>query len=158
MAGELLKVMAKIDIQHIPYKGNNPGADRYDRRARAHAVRRRAIAAAAGQSGRLRAIAISSLKRSPAMPHVPTFDESGMKGYEATNWFGLLAPAKTPREVVKPLNAAVDSVVMAPDFRERFIREGLEAVGGSAESFGAFLREEVDKYARVVKIAGLPKQ
>ena len=91
------------------------------------------------------------------MPNVPTFDEAGVKGYEATNWFGLLAPARTPSEVIKPLNAAVHSVVMAPDFRERFIREGLESIGGSAESFGAFLREEVAKYARVVKIAGLPK-
>lgn len=79
-------------------------------------------------------------------------------GYEMTNWFGLLAPAQTPGDAVARLNAAVDSVLRTPELRERFVKEGLETVGGSAESFGAFLREEVAKYARVVKTAGLAKQ
>ena len=90
------------------------------------------------QSGRLRAIAIGSLKRLPALPHVPTFDESGVKGYEATNWFGLLAPAKTPKEIVARLNVEVDKVIRSPDLAERFKNEALESIGGSPESFGAF--------------------
>ena len=158
MAGELLKVTAGIDIQHIPYKGNNP--------ALTDTIGGHVHMLFAGvpsllphlQSGRLRAIAITSSRRFPALPNVPTFDESGLEGYEVTNWFGLLAPAQTPVDAVARLNAAVDSVLRTPEFRERFVKEGLETVGGSAESFGAFLREEVAKYARVVKTAGLAKQ
>ena len=92
------------------------------------------------------------------MPAVPTFDESGVKGYEATNWFGLLAPAKTPKEVIARLNSAVDSVIKQPDFRARFDREVLETIGGSPDLFASFVREEIDKYARVIKAAGISKQ
>jgi tripartite-type tricarboxylate transporter receptor subunit TctC len=158
IGGELLRMMAKIDIQHIPYKGNNPaltdtlGGHVHMIFAGVPAVLPHA------ESGRLRAIGISTLARSPAMPTVATFDESGVKGYEATNWFGLLAPAKTPREAVERLNRAVDGVLRSANFRERFVREGLDAAGGSPESFGAFLRQEIDKYAKVVKFAGIPKQ
>jgi len=158
IGGELLAMMAKIDIQHVPYKGNNPaltdtlGGHVHMIFAGVPAVLPHA------ESGRLRAIGISTLTRSAAMPAVPTFDESGVKGYEATNWFGLLAPAKTPREAVERLNRAADGVLKSPDFRERFVREGLDAVGGSPESFARFLREEIDKYARVVKFADIPRQ
>lgn len=158
MAGELLKVMAKVELQHIPYKGNNP--------ALTDTIGGHVHMLLAGvpsllphvESGRLRAIAISTLNRFVAMPNVPTFDESGVKGYEATNWFGLLAPARTPADVVARLSSAVDNVVKSPDFRERFVLEGLEAVGGTPESFAAFLRAEVEKYARVVKLAGVARQ
>ena len=92
------------------------------------------------------------------MPTVPTFDESGVKGYEATNWYGLLAPAKTPKETIVRLNAAVDGVIKQPEFRERFNKEVLETVGGSPESFGTFLREEIEKYAKVIKAAGITPQ
>ncbi|HZM44331.1 MAG TPA: tripartite tricarboxylate transporter substrate binding protein, partial [Burkholderiales bacterium] len=148
IGGELLRMMAKIDIQHIPYKGNNPaltdtlGGHVHMLFAGVPAVLPHV------ESGRLRAVGISTLTRSPTLPAVPTFDESGVKGYEATNWFGLLAPAKTPREAVDRMNRAVDGVVRSADFRERFVREGLDAAGGSPESFGRFLREEIDKYAK----------
>jgi tripartite-type tricarboxylate transporter receptor subunit TctC len=157
MAGELLKVMAGIDLQHIPYKGNAP--------ALTDTIGGHVHMLFAGvpsllphlQSGRLRAIAISTSRRFAAVPDVPTFDEAGVKGYEATNWFGLLAPARTPNEVVASLNGALQTVITTGDIRERFAKEGLETVGGSAAAFRAFLREEVAKYARVVKIAGLAK-
>jgi tripartite-type tricarboxylate transporter receptor subunit TctC len=158
IAGELLNQMAKIRIQHIPYKGNNPaltdalGGHVHMVFAGVPAVLPHA------ESGRLRAVGISTLRRSPAMPAVPTFDESGVTGYEATNWFGLLAPAKTPREAVARLNAAADAVVRSEEIRSRFTREGLEPVGGSPESFGVFLREEIEKYAAVIKAAGIPRQ
>ena len=158
IGGELLKLMMKIDIQHVPYKGNNPaltdtiGGHVHMLFAGVPAVLPHI------ESGRLRAIGISTLKRSPALPAVPTFDESGVKGYEATNWFGLLAPARTPRDVVARLNGAVDSVVRNPEFLERFVKEGLESVGGPPESFAAFLRDEIEKYARVIKAAGIPRQ
>ena len=158
MAGELLKMMAKIDLQHVPYKGVNP--------AIIDTIGGHVHMTFGGgpsllphlESGRLRAIAISTLKRSPAMPTVPTFDESGVKGYEATNWYGLLAPAKTPKETIVRLNAAVEGVIKQPEFRERFNKEVLETVGGSPESFGTFLCEEIEKYAKVVKAAGIMPQ
>lgn len=158
MAGELLKQMARIDIRHIPYKGVNP--------AIMDTIGGHVHMTFSGgpsllphvESGRLRAIAISTLTRSPGMPGVPTFDESGVKGFEATNWFGLLAPANTPKEIVARLNSAVDSVIKTPDFRERFNKEVLETIGGSAEFFGKFLRDEIEKYARVIKAAGVAKQ
>ena len=158
MAGELLKMMAKIDLQHVPYKGVNP--------AIIDTIGGHVHMTFGGgpsllphlESGRLRAIAISTLKRSPAMAAVPTFDESGVKGYEASNWYGLLAAAKTPKETIVRLNAAVEGVIKQPEFRERFNKEVLETVGGTPESFGAFLREEIDKYARVIKAAGITPQ
>jgi len=150
--------MARIDIRHIPYKGVNP--------ALTDTIGGHVHMTFSGgpsllphvESGRLRAIAISTAQRSPAMPAVPTFDESGVKGYEATNWFGLLAPAKTPKETIARLNNAVDTVIKNSEFRARFDKEVLETVGGSPESFGKFLREEIDKYARVIKAAGISKQ
>jgi len=158
MAGELLKMMAKIDLQHVPYKGVNP--------AIIDAIGGHVHMTFGGgpsliphfESGRLRAIAISTIKRSPALPTVPTFDESGVKGYESTNWYGLLAAAKTPKETVARLNGAVDTVLKMPDMRERFNRDVLEVIGGSPESFSAFLKEEIDKYAKVIKAAGIEKE
>jgi tripartite-type tricarboxylate transporter receptor subunit TctC len=110
------------------------------------------------QSGRLRAIAISTLKRAPALPQVPTFDESGVKGFEATNWFGIFAPAKTPREIVMRLNADIDKVIRMPELAERFGNESLDVVGGPPETFRTFVRAEIDKYAKVIAAAGIPKQ
>jgi tripartite-type tricarboxylate transporter receptor subunit TctC len=158
MAGELLKVMAGINIVHVPYKGNAP--------ALTDAVGGHIEMILSGvpalvphiQSGRLRAIAIGSLKRFPAIPQVPTFDESGVKGYEATTWFGLMAPAKTPREIVARLSNEVDRILKSPELRDRFIADGLEPMGGSPESFGKFIRSEIEKYAKVVKAAAIAKQ
>jgi len=158
MAGELLKVMAKIDLEHIPYKGNNP--------ALTDAMGGHVHMLFAGvpsllpqvQSGRLRAIAISSLKRAPALPQVATFDESGVKGYEATNWFGLFAPAKTPKEIVARLNGDIEKVIRSPELAERFGNESLDVIGGSPESFRTFVRAEIEKYAKVIAAAGIPKQ
>jgi tripartite-type tricarboxylate transporter receptor subunit TctC len=158
MAGELFKMMAKVNIEHVPYKGNAP--------ALTDTVGGHVHMLFAGipsllphvQSGRLRAIAISTVQRAPAMPRVPTFDESGLKGYEATNWFGLLAPAKTPKDIVARLNTEIERILKAADISERFTNEGLETVGGPPESFGRFLRLEIAKYARVIQAAGIAKQ
>ncbi|MGH8640189.1 MAG: Bug family tripartite tricarboxylate transporter substrate binding protein [Burkholderiales bacterium] len=158
MAGELLKVMAGINIVHVPYKGNAP--------ALTDVVAGHVEMIFSGvtaplphlRSGRLRAIAIGSLKRFPAVPEVPTFDESGLKGYEAITWFGLVAPVKTPKEIVARWNTEVGKVIASPDIRERFTSDGQEPVGGSPEEFARFIRNEIDKYAKVVKAAGLKPQ
>ena len=91
------------------------------------------------------------------MPNVPTFDEQGLKGYEATNWFGIFAPAKTPKDIVTRLNTEIDRVIKMPEMIERFTHEGLDTIGGSAESFASFVRAEIAKYAKVIQAAGIPK-
>ena len=158
MAGELLKVMAGINIVHVPYKGNAPAiTDLLGGHVEMVFAGVPALVPHIN-SGRVRAIAIGSMKRFPALPQVPTFDESGLKGYEATTWFGLLAPAKTPKEIITRWNTEVDKILKSPDLKERFSNDGLEPMGGSPESFAKFIRAEIDKYAKVVKAAGIKKQ
>ncbi|HYC44179.1 MAG TPA: tripartite tricarboxylate transporter substrate binding protein [Burkholderiales bacterium] len=158
MAGELLKVMAGINIVHVPYKGNAPAiTDLLGGHVEMNFSGVPALVPHIN-SGRVRAIAIGSLKRFPALPDVPTFDESGLKGYEATTWFGLMAPAKTPKEIITRWNTEVDKILKSPDLSKRFINDGLEPKGGSPESFAKFIRAEIDKYARVVKAANIKKQ
>ena len=158
MAGELLKMMANINIVHVPYKGNAPAMT--DTMAGHVEMMFSGVPAIVPlvQSGRLRAIAIGSLKRFTAIPEVPTFDESGVKGYEATTWFGLMAPVKTPKEIVARWNVEVGKILASPDLKGRFINEGLEPMGGTQEEFTKFIRSEIEKYANVVKATGMKPQ
>jgi tripartite-type tricarboxylate transporter receptor subunit TctC len=158
MAGELLKVMAGINIVHVPYKGNTPSIS--DAMAGHIEMVFSGVPALIPhfKSGRLRAIAISSKARFPAVPDVPTFDESGVKGYEASNWFGLMAPIKVPREVVTRVNADVNKLLAGSEVKIRFENVGIEPRGGTPEFFGEFIRAEIDKYARVIKTAGVQRQ
>jgi tripartite-type tricarboxylate transporter receptor subunit TctC len=155
MAGELLKVMADIDIVHVPYKGNTPSIT--------DAIAGNVEMVFSGvpaliphlKSGRLHAIAISSRERFPAVPEVPTFDESGLRGYEASNWFGLMAPSKVPREIISRMNADANTVLASNDIRAKFEKSGLIAKGGSIEVFDQFIRAELEKYARVIRRTGI---
>ena len=158
MAGELFKVMAQVNIVHIPYKGNTPALT--DTLAGNVEMMFSGVPVLVPhiQSGRLRAIAIGSLKRFVAIPDVPTFDESGLKGYEATTWFGLMAPVKTPKEIVARWNKEVDKILASPNLKSRFLNDGLEAMGGSQEEFARFILVEIDKYAKVVKASGMQPQ
>lgn len=158
MAGELLNMMAGINMQHIPYKGNNPALiDTVG--GHVHMVFTGGPALKPHlESGRLRALAIGSLRRFAALPQVPTFNEAGVKGYEATTWYGIFAAAGTPKEVVTRLNAEIDRIIKGADLSERLLNEGLEPIGGPPEAFARFVRAEIDKYARVIKAAGIPKQ
>jgi len=153
MAGELLKVMAGINIIHVPYKGNAPALT--DTVAGHVEMIFSGVPALVPhiKSGRLRAIGIGSLKRFSALPEVPTFDESGLKNYEATTWFGLMAPVKTPKEIVARLNVEVDRIIKSADIQTRFINDGLEPIGGSPADFDKFIRAEIAKYAKVIKTA-----
>lgn len=155
MAGELFKMMAGLNIVHVPYKGNAPALT--DTVAGHVEMMFSGVPALLPHihSGRLRAIAVGSLKRFSALPDVPTFDESGINGYEATTWFGLMAPIKTPREIVARLNAEVDKILKSPDLQTRFIADGLEPIGGTQEEFDKFIRAEIEKYAKVIRAAGL---
>ena len=155
MAGELFKLMAGVNIVHVPYKGNSP--------ALTDTIGGQVEMIFSGvpllvphlQAGRIRAIGIGSLKRFPALPTVPTIDESGLRGYEATTWFGLMAPIKVPKEIVARLNSEVGKILASADVRDRFINEGVEPIGGTTEFFGGFIRDEISKYAKVVKAASL---
>jgi len=155
MGGELFKQMTGVDIVHVPYKGNAP--------AIADALGGQVDMVFSGvpallphlQSGRLRALAIGSLRRFPAIPDVPTFDELGLRGYESTTWFGLMAPARTPRDIVTRLNVEVARILGGRELGERLVREGLDASAGTPEQFARFIDEEIAKYARLVKAAGL---
>jgi len=158
MAGELLKLMAGVNIVHVPYKGNSP--------ALTDTIGGQVEMIFSGvpallphiKSGRLRAIAIGSLKRFPALPDVPTIDASGLKGYEATTWFGLMAPAKTPKDIVARLNTEIARIEATREVHDRFMNEGIEPIGGTPEQFGAFIRDEIEKYAKVVKATNLRAQ
>jgi tripartite-type tricarboxylate transporter receptor subunit TctC len=155
MAGELFKVMAGVNIAHIPYKGNTPAlADAIG--GHVHMIFSGVPALVPHiESGRLRAIAIGSMERFSALPKVPTFHESGLKNYEATTWFGLMAPAKTPRDIITRLNVEIDKILKSAELQSRFTNDGLVPMGGSPEAFTKFIRSEIDKYAKVVKAANL---
>ncbi|MCC7487213.1 MAG: tripartite tricarboxylate transporter substrate binding protein [Burkholderiales bacterium] len=155
MAGELLKVMAKINIVHVPYKGNTPAlADALGGHVEMIFVGVPALVPHI-KSGRLRAIAIGSAKRFVAIPEVPTFPEAGLAGYESTNWFGLMAPAKTAREIVNRVNVEVAKILASAEVRGLFLNDGLDAKGGTPEDFGRFIRSQIELYAGVVKATGI---
>ena len=157
MAGELFMSMAGIKLNHVPYKGNAP--------ALTDLIGGHVEMIISGvpaliphiKSGRIRAVAIGSAKRFAAVPEVPTFDEQGLKGYEASTWFGFMAPAKTPRDIIVKLNSETAKILASKEIRERYQTEGLEPQGGSPEAFAKFIDSEIALYTRVVKAANLPK-
>jgi tripartite-type tricarboxylate transporter receptor subunit TctC len=158
MAGELFKLMANINIVHVPYKGNSP--------ALTDLVGGHIEMGFAGitaqipliDSGKLRAIAVSSRERFPAIPKVPTFNESGLPGYESSTWFGLMAPAAAPQDVVRKVNADVAKVLARQDIRDRLQHDGQVPGGAPTDSFVKFVRDEIAKYAKVIKAAKVPLQ
>ena len=155
LAGELFDAMAGVKMVHIPYKGN-AGALTDIVGGHLDVVYNGVTSALALiKGGKLRVLAVTSLQRTAALPDVPTLNESGLKGFEAVAWNGLTAPAKTPREVILKINADVLKIVNSPELKERLKAEGSDPVGSSPEQFAAFLRSEVAKWAKVIKIAGV---
>ena len=154
LAAELFKLRSGTDIVHVPYKGSAPSIAAL----LAADVQLSFInPVAVGQhvkSGRLRALAVAGAKRTELMPDVPTMKEAGVEGVEVPLWFGLLAPAATPREIVRALAAAVAKAAHSPDTRKRLIEAGAEPVGNTPEEFSAMLKEEVRRWAEVVRISG----
>jgi tripartite-type tricarboxylate transporter receptor subunit TctC len=157
MAGELLNHMAGIKLNHVPYKGNAPAITDLIGGHIEMSISGVPILVPHIKSNRVRAIGIGSLKRFPAIPDVPTFDEGGLKGYEASTWFGLFAPSKTPRDIISKVNVEVGKVLASKDIRERYLTEGLEPQGGSPEDFAKFVRSEIELYRKLAQTANLPK-
>jgi tripartite-type tricarboxylate transporter receptor subunit TctC len=152
---ELLKSVAKIDLVHIPYKGTGPAV--------ADVLGGQVTMMFAGissvkqhvEAGRLRAIAVTGEKRSPAMPKVPTFGEAGMPQVDASSYWGALAPARTAPEIVNRLSATMAQVLKMPDIHDKLVELGFDPIGGSPSEFAALLAKETAKWAKVIKAAGV---
>jgi tripartite-type tricarboxylate transporter receptor subunit TctC len=155
MSIELLKSMAGIDMVHIPYKGTAPGV--VDLLAGQVKVMAPNLLTALPhiKSGKLRALAVTSSRRSQALPEVPTVAEAGLPGYDSTQWYGVLAPAGTPREIVTRLHDAIARALRDAEVGKRLAADGAEAVGSSPEEFAAFIKSESEKWARVATAAGI---
>jgi tripartite-type tricarboxylate transporter receptor subunit TctC len=155
LAAEFFKSLARIDLVHVPYKGG------------AQAV----VAMLAGEvavyfsglppalphvkTGRLRALAVTTSKRAPLAPDVPTFEESGLRGFDITNWFGVFVPAGTPPDIVSKIQAEIVRGLRLPDVRERLAAQGLEAIGSTPEELDRFVRAESAKYAKIINDAAI---
>ncbi len=154
LSGELLKSMAGIDLVHVPYKGTGPAVtallsgevDLYFATVPA--------ALPLVEAKKLRALGVTSARRTALMRDVPAIAEAGLKGYETSTWHGILAPASTAPEIVVKLNAEIARILAQPAVKERFIGQGLDPVGGTPEQFAAYLKSEITKWAGVVKASG----
>ena len=155
LAAALFEQMAGIRTTHIPYKGGAQGVTDLISGQVQFAFSTIGLAQAHVQSGRLRMLALSSPKRYSRLPQVPTVAESGVKGYEAAQWYGVVAPAGTAQAVVTRLSAEVNAIVAQPEVAERFYSQGIEPIGSTPEQFAAFIRNSVAKYAKIVKALGV---
>jgi len=155
MAGELFKSMSHTDIQHVPYRGSS-GA-RNDVLGGQVQMMFDAITTMAPnvQAGQVRALATTGEKRSTVLPDVPTVAEAGVPGYEATIWLGIMAPAGTPKEVVEKLNAGINKVIARPDVKGAWAKQGAVPLVMTPAEFDKYLRADIDKWANVVKLAGI---
>lgn len=155
VAAEQFKTAAGVDMLNVPYKGQGPAMTGMI--SGEVQVMFTNIPAALSQikSGRLKALGFAGAKRSPTLPDLPTIAESGLPGYEAGFWFGLMAPAGTPKEIVSRLNADVLKILKQPDVAARFANQGTEPVGDSPEEFAAILKSDVDRYAKLIASIGL---
>jgi tripartite-type tricarboxylate transporter receptor subunit TctC len=154
LTGELLKTSAAIDIVHVPYKGN--AAALLDLVAgRVQMMFSNMLTAMPHvRAGKLRAIGISSAKRSPQAPDLPTIAESGLPGFAAVPWYGVLGPAALPRPIVNKINSEIAHVLAQRDMQERFVAQGIDLQSSTPEQFGALIKSEVVKWRKVVRDAG----
>ena len=154
LAGELFKVRTGINIVHIPYKGTAASLTAViANEVQASFANVPAILGHV-RNGRLRALAVAGARRTDLMPEVPTLREAGVQGVEVPVWYALLAPAATPRDIVQSLGAAVARAARAADVRQKLQEQGADSVGNTPEEFAALLREEVPRWAEVVKLSG----
>jgi len=146
--------MAGVKMVHIPYKGNAPALSDLVGGHVDLIFNGLTSAYPLIKSGRIRPLAVTSIRRSAVLPEMPTLDESGLKGFEAVAWNGLAGPAKVPAEVVDRLSGAVRKVLGNPEVRERLKSEGSDPVGSTPAEFARFIRDEIAKWAKVIKLSG----
>ena len=155
LAGEMMKIRTGTQLTHIPYRGGGPAVT--DVVSGQVPLLWVSIPAAAQfvKQKQLKALAVSTLKRSAAFPDVPTMQESGIADFEVDSWYAMFVPAKTPRAIVDRLNAALNTVLKETEIREKLLAQGSEAVGGTPEQLGAVVNAELPKWAKLVKDAGI---
>ena len=154
LAGELFKTMAGVEMTHVPYKGAAPAMN--DLVGGQIQLMFDNLASSLGQvkAGRVRALAVTTARRTSLAPDLPTIAESGLPGFDINTWFGIFVPANTPREVVERLHAQFTRALALPDVKERMLALGAEPVGSRPDEFAAYIRAEGEKYARLIKASG----
>ena len=154
MAAELFKSMTHVDMVHIPYKGAGPALlDMLTGQCQVMFATALSVQPHL-QSGRLRPLAVTTAKRSPTFPDLPTVAEAGVPGFEAVTWHGVVVPAGTPQAVIGRLNAEINKILQTPDIRDRLTRQGAEIIGGTPQQFAAYIQAEIPKWAKVIRDSG----
>jgi tripartite-type tricarboxylate transporter receptor subunit TctC len=154
LAAELFNTLANVKMVHVPYRGTGPAIAGLMSGEASVMFMPTTNAVPLVKSGRLRALAVTSAKRLTALPELATVAESGLKGYESSQWYGVLAPAGTPADILNTLNSHIAKIMQTPEMRQRMTDSGSVAVGSTREAFAAHLREEFAKWARVIKQSG----
>jgi tripartite-type tricarboxylate transporter receptor subunit TctC len=154
LAAELFNTLAKVTMVHVPYRGTGPAIVGLMSGEASVMFMPTTNAVPLVKSGRLRALAVTTRERVPALPGLQTVAESGLKGYESSQWYGMLAPAGTPADVLALLNSHIAKIMQAPDMKQRLATEGLVAVGSTREQFAAHIRTETAKWADVIRRSG----
>jgi tripartite-type tricarboxylate transporter receptor subunit TctC len=155
LSGELLRLMSGIDATHVPYKGAAPAATDLIAGQIHFQFAAQITVGAFVKSGRLRALAVTSTKRATTLPELPTVAESGVPGFEVINWFGIMAPGRTPAWLVERLHTEITTALRAPDVRDKLLAQGSEIIGNTPREFTQFLRNDIAKWAKLVKAAGI---
>ena len=155
MAAELFKSAAGLDIRHIPYKGGTTAIPDLLGGRITMMFSTIVVALPMVREGKLRALAVTSLRRAPGFPELPTIDESGFPGFEYSLWSGLLAPAGTPAAIVRKLHLETVKALALPDLRAKLADLGQEGIGNSPDEFAAVIRAEIPKWAKVIKDSGI---
>ena len=154
-SAELFKAMAGVDVVHVPYKGATPALTDVIGGQVAMFMGNLPPAMAHIKNGRVRALAVTTSQRSPLVPDIPTLAEAGLPGFETVAWFGLFAPAGTPRDIVERIQGEVAKIVQVPNIRERIVALGGEPVGNTPEAFAAIVRSDIAKWKQVAKTANI---
>ena len=154
LAGELFRTMTGIDIVHIPYKGSTQALTAVLSGETVLMFCPVPIALAHIRSGKLKVLGVTTVKRSSVVPDLPTISETGLRGYEVTNWYGMQAPAGTPQDIVAKLNAEIRKALTMPDVVQKLVTQGAEPAPGTPEALQAHVRSEIAKWAKVVRISG----
>ncbi len=155
LSGELFKMLAGIDLLHVPYKGVAPAL--VDVVSGQVSMTFPSILSALPQyrANKLRGLAVTGAKRSAAVPELPTMQEAGVKGYESATWYGIVAPAQTSADVINTLNTGLVAIIRQAEVRQRLSSEGADPVGSSAAEFGAHIKSEIEKWRKVMRAAGI---
>jgi tripartite-type tricarboxylate transporter receptor subunit TctC len=154
LAGELFSTMANVKMTHVPYKGAVPALQDLlgGRLSMVFSSMPPALPHVA--AGKIKALAVTSSKRSPVTPDVPTIAETGLAGYEVINWYGVLGPAGLPKDIVGKLNREIHGILTLPDVKKQLASQGAEVLTSTPQEFGAFISSETRKWAKVVKLSG----